>query len=87
LLHREMLQMHGLLNAFRPLSPRERDVLRLLLTGISEKELARTLNLTPATTHQYVVAVLHNFGAHSRAELMAQWLRRLAPAPSAPTDQ
>lgn len=81
LLHREMLQMYGLLNAFRPLSPRERDVLRLLLTGVSEKELAKSLKLTPATTHQYVVAVLRNFGAHSRAELMAQWLRRLAPAP------
>ncbi|HEU0276392.1 MAG TPA: helix-turn-helix transcriptional regulator [Rhodanobacteraceae bacterium] len=87
LLHREMLQMHGLLNAFRPLSPRERDVLRLLLTGAPEKELARTLHLTPATTHQYVVAVLRNFGAHSRAELMAQWLRRLAPSPALPTDQ
>lgn len=87
LLHREMLQMHGLLNAFRPLSPRERDVLRLLLTGISEKELAKALKLTPATTHQYVVAVLRNFGVHSRAELMAQWLRRLTPAPIAPTDQ
>lgn len=86
LLHREMLQMHGLLNAFRPLSPRERDVLRLLLNGISEKELARELNLTPATAHQYVVAVLHNFGAHSRAELMAQWLRRLVPARSPPTN-
>ena len=79
LLHRELLQLHGLLNALRPLSPRERDVLRLLLTGDSEREIARALGLTPATTHQYVVAVLRNFGAHSRAELMAQWLRRLAP--------
>jgi DNA-binding CsgD family transcriptional regulator len=93
LFHRELLQMHGLLNASRPLSPRERDVLRLLLTGASEREIARALGLTPATTHQYVVALLRNFGAHSRAELMAQWLRRLAPpsvpapADSTPTDQ
>ncbi|HTV81259.1 MAG TPA: LuxR C-terminal-related transcriptional regulator, partial [Acidobacteriaceae bacterium] len=86
LLHRELLQLHGLLNAFRPLSPRERDVLRLLLTGVSEREIAGALRLTPATTHQYVVAVLRNFGAHSRAELMAQWLQRLAPSPP-PTDQ
>jgi DNA-binding CsgD family transcriptional regulator len=87
LLHRELLQMHGLLNAFRPLSPRERDILRLLLTGASEREIAHALGLTPATTHQYVVSILRNFGAHSRAELMAQWLRRLAPASSAtPTD-
>jgi DNA-binding CsgD family transcriptional regulator len=86
LLHRELLQLHGLLYAFRPLSPRERDVLRLLLTGASERETAGALRLTPATTHQYVVAVLRNFGAHSRAELMSQWLRRLAPSPT-PTDQ
>jgi len=88
LLHRELLQMHGLLNALRPLSPRERDVLRLLLTGVSEREIAATLGLTPATTHQYVVAVLRNFGAHSRAELMSQWLQRLAPSSvHPPTDQ
>jgi len=70
----------------RGFSARERDVLRLLLTGVSEREIAAALGLTPATTHQYVVAVLRNFGAHSRAELMSQWLRRLAPSP-APTDQ
>jgi len=84
MLHRELLQWHGLLNAQKPLSPRERDVLRLLLTGSSEREIAHALRLTPATTHQYVVAILHNFAAHSRAELMAQWLRRLAP-PALPT--
>ena len=86
LFHRELLQSHGLLNAMQPLSPRERDVLRLLLTGASEREIARALGLTPATTHQYVVVILRNFGAHSRAELMAQWLRRLAPPPPTPTD-
>jgi len=84
LLHRELLQAYGLLGASQPLSPREREVLRLLLTGASEREMAQALRLTPATTHQYVVAVLRKFGAHSRAELMAQWLRRLAPA-SGPT--
>jgi DNA-binding NarL/FixJ family response regulator len=84
MLHREVLQWHGLLNALKPLSPRERDVLQLLLTGASEREIAHALGLTPATTHQYVVAILRNFGAHSRAELMAQWLRRLAP-PALPT--
>lgn len=92
-LHRELLQAHGLLGAEQPLSPRERHVLRLLLTGASEREIAQVMGLTPATTHQYVVAVLRKFGAHSRVELMAQWLRRLAPpclppaADSPPTDQ
>ena len=61
-------------------------MLRLPLTGASEREIAAALGLTPATTHPYVVAVLRNFGAHSRAELMSQWLRRLAPCQT-PTDQ
>lgn len=88
LFHRELLQAHGVLNGFQPLSPRERDVLRLLLTGDSEREIAHALGITVATTHQYIVAVLRKFGAHSRAELMAQWLRRLAPASwPDPTDQ
>lgn len=87
LFHREMLQMHGLIGASRPLSPREREVLRLLLTDASECEIAQALGLTPGTTHQYAVAVLRKFGAHGRAELMAQWLRRLAPPTCAtPTD-
>lgn len=57
-------------------------MLRLLLTGASEREIAQALGLSPATTHQYVVALLRKFGAHSRAALMAQRLRRLAPAES-----
>jgi DNA-binding CsgD family transcriptional regulator len=85
--HLELLQSYGLLQASRPLSPRERDVLRLLLTGETEKEIAQGLGLTPATLHQYVVGVLRKFGAHSRTDLMAQWLRRLAPPVSpTPTD-
>ena len=79
-MHRELLQQHGLLSASAPLSPRESDVLRLLLTGAPEGEIARILGLSAATTHQYVMAVLRKFGAHSRAELMAQWLRRLVPS-------
>jgi DNA-binding CsgD family transcriptional regulator len=82
--HLELLQSYGLLQASRPLSLRERDVLRLLLTGETEKEIAQGLGLTPATLHQYVVVVLRKFGAHSRTDLMAQWLRRLAPPVSVP---
>ena len=77
--HRELLQSYGLLNATQPLSARERDVLRLLLTGETEREIAYALGLTPGTVHQYVVTVLRKFGARSRTDLMAQWLRRLTP--------
>ena len=83
-MHRELLQAHGLLGAVHPLSRRERDVLRLLLTGASEREIAQALGLAFTTTHQYVGALLRKFGARSRAELMAQWLRHLAPSSYVP---
>jgi DNA-binding CsgD family transcriptional regulator len=85
--HRQLLQSYGLLSAAQPLTRRECDVLRLLLTGASEREIARTLGLTASCTHQYAVAVIGKFGADSRAELMAQWLRRLVLSfPPTPTD-
>jgi DNA-binding CsgD family transcriptional regulator len=85
-MHRELLQAYGLLGAMQPLSRREREVLRLLLTGVSEREIAQALGLAFATTHQYVGALLRKFGAGSRAELMAQWLRHLAPSSCVPQD-
>ncbi|HTU70889.1 MAG TPA: helix-turn-helix transcriptional regulator [Candidatus Baltobacteraceae bacterium] len=70
--HREAMR------AFAPacsLTPREHEVLCLLLTGMAEREIAWQLSLTPRTTHQYVVAILRKFGLHGRVELMAHFLR------------
>lgn len=52
-------------------SPRERDVLDLLLTGASEKMGAARLNLSPHTFHGYVKTIYKKLGIGSRAELMA----------------
>lgn len=73
--HRELMGAHGLVHAVAALSPRERAVLRLLLTDLSEREIADRLGLTWRTTHQYVVAVLRKFGVKGRIGLMALWLR------------
>jgi DNA-binding CsgD family transcriptional regulator len=59
----------------RPLTLREHEVLRLLLTGMTEREIAWQLSLTPRTTHQYVVTILRKFNLHGRIELMAHFLR------------
>ncbi len=56
------------------LTPRERSVLMVLLTGVEEKEGAHQLSLTPRSFHQYVVSVYRKIGVSSRAELMAQFL-------------
>lgn len=73
-LHREALLAKGLLVAEKPLTPAERRVLPLLLTGQSEKEIATSLTLSPRTTHHYVTSILGKFGVTSRPALMALWI-------------
>jgi DNA-binding CsgD family transcriptional regulator len=70
--HREQLLQRG---AHPPLTPREHDVLRLLLTDLGEREIGEALGLTWRTTHQYVVSILKKFGVKGRVGLMAYWLR------------
>jgi len=48
--------------------------MRLLLTGQTEKEIARTLRLGFDTTHQHVSATLRKFRVRSRTGLMVLWL-------------
>jgi DNA-binding CsgD family transcriptional regulator len=72
--HRRLALSLGLIEARTSLSPRRRELLRLLLTGRSEKQIADDLQLTASTVHQYVTQMYRNFGVHGRVELMALWL-------------
>ena len=76
-LHRRLLLGHGLLTSDKPLSPVERQILRGLLSGRTEKEVAAAAGRKPATMHQYVKAIYRHFGVESRAALMALWLGEL----------
>jgi DNA-binding NarL/FixJ family response regulator len=60
------------------LAPRLRQTLACLLEGDSEKQVAWRLDLSQATTHEYVTALYRHFGVQSRAQLMAHAIRRLA---------
>ncbi|WP_163508938.1 ATP-binding protein [Fodinicola acaciae] len=51
------------------LSPREKDVARLLARGHSNREIAEVLFLSPRTVEHHVARVLHKSGARSRADL------------------
>ncbi len=55
--------------ATTPLSPRERQVLDLLLTGSSSKQIGRTLGLSHRTIEDYRSGVLHKLGAHRTRDL------------------
>ncbi|MHB2020873.1 MAG: helix-turn-helix transcriptional regulator [Candidatus Xenobia bacterium] len=83
--HRELLRVR---RVSPPLTCREREVLSLLLTGRSEREMAEALGLKVGTMHQYVVSVLRKFGVHSRVALMADWLSPVSnPSAGGTSDQ
>ncbi|MFB6720744.1 AAA family ATPase [Kribbella sp. NPDC056345] len=51
------------------LSPREQDVARLVSQGLTNREIAEVLFLSPRTVEQHVAKVLRKLGAVSRSEL------------------
>jgi two-component system nitrate/nitrite response regulator NarL len=52
------------------LTPREREVLRLLQTGMTNKEMARALDLRLSTVKNHVHNVLAKYGASGRAQVV-----------------
>jgi two-component system response regulator DesR len=50
------------------LSPRERDVLEVLVAGATNREIAARLHLSPHTVKDHVSAVYRKLGARNRAE-------------------
>jgi len=72
--HRQRMLSHGLLVAATPLTPTERAVLHLLLTGLAEKQIAVELERSYHTVHECVTTIFRKFGVNNRAALMALWL-------------
>ena len=67
-----------LLNGLRPsrwarlgITDRQADVLRLVATGISNKEIAARLHLSPRTVEKHVENLLRITAAQSRTQLVA----------------
>src|SRR5213595_2260676 len=56
------------------LPPRVAQTLQCLLSGQSEKEVARELGLSPHTIHVYVKTLHKHFNVSSRAELLARFV-------------
>ncbi|NEB13166.1 helix-turn-helix transcriptional regulator, partial [Streptomyces coelicoflavus] len=54
------------------LSPREREVARLVSLGHTNREIADVLFLSPRTIEQHVAKVLRKLGVSSRADVPAE---------------
>jgi DNA-binding NarL/FixJ family response regulator len=59
-----------------PLTPREEQVLHLLVEGLSNKEIAVRLHLTEGTVKNYVSAILTKLQANDRTHAVVTALRR-----------
>jgi DNA-binding CsgD family transcriptional regulator len=59
------------------LQPRLKRVMKLLLEGDSEKQVAYKLKLSPHTVHEYVKDLYAELGVNSRGELLAQWVGKI----------
>lgn len=58
------------------LTPREHDVLELLVEGASNKEIARRLGISASTVKFHVRSIADKLGADGRAEAVVHALRR-----------
>lgn len=75
-LHRElMLNRGGVMNTKKLLTPREKDVLKTLLSGDTEKEIAETLGMGKSTLHHHILSIYRKFDVRNRSGLQALWGR------------
>lgn len=78
-----MLELGAIPRQASLLSPRETQLVRALLGGGSEKDIAASLNQPEASLHAAVMRVYKKLGVRSRAELASRWLtpRKAASTP------
>jgi DNA-binding NarL/FixJ family response regulator len=62
----------------RALSPREEEVLRLLATGLANKQIARRLGITERTVKAHLTSVFQQLGVSDRTQA-ALWAREHLP--------
>jgi len=63
------------------LSPRECQVVQYLVAGMSNREIAKALALSPHTVKNYIFRIFDKLGVSNRMELLYMTLRQGAPAP------
>jgi DNA-binding CsgD family transcriptional regulator len=65
-------------------SPRQREIMLLLARGLSDKEIAARLQVSPHTVRTHLQRLYAQHGLRNRAEAAATWTRgRVEPAEDA----
>jgi DNA-binding NarL/FixJ family response regulator len=62
--------------ASQGLSPRELDVLRLIVEGLSDREIAERLFISPRTVMRHVAGIFNKLGVNSRTAAATWAVRR-----------
>jgi DNA-binding NarL/FixJ family response regulator len=60
-------------------TPRQAEVLTLLAAGLSDKEIAARLQVSPRTVQAHLDRIYLQYGFHKRAAAAAAWLRTRQP--------
>ena len=62
------LARESLFTPDNPLTPREREIARLLLSGVTSSELARKVHLSPGSVRNVVSSIMTKTAANNRYE-------------------
>jgi DNA-binding CsgD family transcriptional regulator len=73
-----MVRGHAINSPADALPPRVRETLAQLMTGASDKEIARRLGISHNTVRQYVRSLLRAYRVESRLQLVSTMLARCA---------
>jgi DNA-binding CsgD family transcriptional regulator len=68
-----------------PLSPAERSIVRLVAVGLTNRQIASRVNLSPHTVNFHLRKIFRKLGVSSRVELVGAHLHLLHPGDEPPT--
>ena len=63
-------------NPFHPLSDREMEVLTCVVKGMSNKEIASSLNISHQTVKNHITSILRKFGVEDRTQAVVYAIKR-----------
>jgi ATP/maltotriose-dependent transcriptional regulator MalT len=56
------------------LTPREREIMGLIAEGLSNRQIAAQLVISPKTVKNHIYSIYHRIGVHERGQAVNRWL-------------